>query len=151
MILADDRSLKKHVNDVHDKIRSHVCDKCGYAAAQKGSLQKHMDFVHKVGSKKYKCDQCSYASVQSGNVRNHVKAIHEKIAKVKSHVCEKCGFSTTGMRALQYHMDGFHKMGEKLRCEICSYEVYSQINLNKHMKNVHKIIIRKKFDAAPSD
>ena len=143
--VRDNHTLKKHINDVHDKIRNHICEKCGYAATQKGSLTKHMDFVHKGRDKKFKCEQCPYASIQIGNLNNHIRAVHEKMPKIKSHVCEMCGFATSTKQSLEYHRDGFHKMGEKLRCNRCSYEVYSQRNLIKHMKNVHKEIIRKNW------
>ena len=38
--------LKKHIEAVHENIRSYVCVECGYAATQKIHLKSHWESVH---------------------------------------------------------------------------------------------------------
>merc|ERR1712122_139847 len=96
------------MNNVHNKIKNHACTECGYTAAQKGSLKKHMDAVHKMGDKKYKCDICPYASVFARNVKIHSK-VHDK-PELK---CKLCGFGTYKKKQLQLHRAGCQKVGGK--------------------------------------
>ena len=40
---SDKTHLKNHIKTVHEGIRTHLCDKCDYKAAEKRSLKRHID------------------------------------------------------------------------------------------------------------
>ena len=42
------QNLYRHVKAVHDKIKDHVCEICGFAASQKGHVREHMKNIHKI-------------------------------------------------------------------------------------------------------
>ena len=40
--------LKRHVMDVHEKLRPFHCPQCEYTSARKSYLQNHMKKIHKM-------------------------------------------------------------------------------------------------------
>ena len=63
---AKESYLKKHIQRVHEKKKSHQCNICKYAASQKGHLKSHIQTVH--GNKRpYNCVIClkAYGHQQS--------------------------------------------------------------------------------------
>ena len=131
--------LKRHLNNVHDKINNHVCEDCGYASTIKANLMIHIESIHKRGDKRFKCDQCPYASHQRGSLNVHVKAVHEKIAKIKNHVCELCGFACSRNYYLKKHKESVHKQGgKKFKCEQCPFTSISKANVKRHVEGVHE-------------
>ena len=38
--------MKKHVKAIHDKIRDHICKECGFAAAERNNLNRHIKRMH---------------------------------------------------------------------------------------------------------
>ena len=46
--------MKAHIGEVHEKIKNHRCEGCGYATSRKDRLEKHWDAVHNMGDKKFK-------------------------------------------------------------------------------------------------
>ena len=134
---ASKTHLNIHINDAHDKIRKYSCEQCGYAATQKGSLQKHKLFVHKLGDKKFKCDKCSFASVQRGNLVNHIRHVHEKIPHKKDQVCELCGIAFS-KRTIQTHKESVHKLGKEFKCQFCPFITYRKVHLKRHVDGLHE-------------
>ena len=53
------------------------CDKCPYAASQKGKLQRHVKGVHK-NVKPYQCEKCSYTASQKDSLQRHVRRYMRK-------------------------------------------------------------------------
>ena len=64
-------SIKQHIEAVHEKIKKHVCEECGYAATRKDRLNVHIEAVHKT-IRKHVCGECGYASSDKGHLRRHI-------------------------------------------------------------------------------
>ena len=128
--------LRKHIDGVHEKIKSHFCKECGYATTRKTNLDYHMASVHNIGKKKFKCEQCSHRSIAKAHLRQHIKRVHETI-KIKD--CKDCGYS--------FHLESNFKKhncremrrigGEKYKCKLCAYQSHKKDYLTMHMKYKH--------------
>ena len=70
------RSLKTHIESVHEKIK-YSCNQCDYQATQKGNLKTHIETVHE--KVKYPCNQCGHQFSQQGYLKRHIQSVHEKI------------------------------------------------------------------------
>ena len=122
-------SLNSHVKGVHDKIKNHVCEDCGNAFAQKGTLDKHRQLVHKIGAKELKCEKCNFTSFSKEGIIRHIKVMHEE----KKLICEDCGFGAVYKADLERHRICVHKIGEKMfKCEDCDYASYTKTLLKQH-------------------
>ena len=102
-------NLNDHIRSVHEKIRSHVCEKCGYSSALKQTLKIHRASAHNidVGIKKRKCEKCSYETFKIGRLYQHIRSVHDKI---RSHICEECHYASSTMANLKRHKRQVHKM-----------------------------------------
>ena len=78
--------LQNHIKTVHERIRDHVCQECGYATSEKGHLREHMKGIHKMGNK-VKCDQCPYSSYRKRLLKMHVQRVHDKIFGWEEGIC----------------------------------------------------------------
>ena len=130
------KEMKRHIKRVHEKIRNHVCDKCGYAASQKHHLKSHNESVHNMGDKKFKCEKCPHETTKKSNLKVHIKTVHEKI---RDHVCEECGFAALQKRHLAQHIKGVHKKIRNHPCGQCDFAASQKSNLKNHLEMVHKI------------
>ena len=132
----DKYSLKKHINGVHNNIRSHKCEECGNAFFSKKDLKRHRDSVHKMGDQEFKCEQCPYSTFDKHTLVRHNKAVHEKI---KNHACSECDYATYEKRNLNYHMISSHgKGGKKFKCKKCSYSSPRRHLMVQHNESVHE-------------
>ena len=68
--------LKKHVERVHEKIRSHVCKDCGFAASEKGTLKNHILRKHEK-IKNHVCNECGKAFPLKYYLKKHGKDVHQ--------------------------------------------------------------------------
>ena len=67
--------MRIHIKHMHDKLKDHVCEECGYAASEKGDLKKHRDAVHNTGEK-FKRGLCPYESSWKRHVAKHMRDKH---------------------------------------------------------------------------
>ena len=68
--------MKAHVEEVHEKIKSHNCEECGYATSRRDRLERHWDARHNQGEKKFKCGRCPYSSPENAKLQKHIERIH---------------------------------------------------------------------------
>ncbi|OXA54280.1 Zinc finger protein 91 [Folsomia candida] len=85
--------MLRHVNTVHDRNDTVMCDVCGMRLSCRKSLQNHTK-IHEMepGAKDHQCDQCGlsfrhYASLRRHNQMRHNPATN--MAKFACHMCEK--------------------------------------------------------------
>ena len=130
---AQRSNLKRHVQSIHENIRTHTCKMCGYATSVIENLVKHKEVVHKVQF--LKCSLCPYATPHKVNLVNHIEGVHEGI---RDHVCQDCGYATYNKSQLKEHMKGVHKMGEIIKCDQCPYSSFRERALKMHVQRVHE-------------
>jgi len=129
-------SIKSHVKEVHDKIRDHVCNVCGYATTRKRSLLRHFDAVHKKGEKRFKCEHCPYSSAEKAKVKYHKASVHNIGEKFR---CEKCNYASARKDELKRHAEEKHEGIKRHVCAHCGYATTRHKLLEKHRKSVHDI------------
>jgi uncharacterized C2H2 Zn-finger protein/very-short-patch-repair endonuclease len=63
------------------------CQQCDYVSKRLGDLKKHVKQVHdKI--KDFRCPQCDYKTSRSGNLKQHIKDVHSKIKDFECHICD---------------------------------------------------------------
>lgn len=67
---SDSKSLKKHKEEVHSKLRPFVCSICGHASARKAMLLMHQR--QHTGQKPYKCQLCIFRTADHNSLRKHM-------------------------------------------------------------------------------
>ena len=79
-------NVKRHVDQVHEKITPHICDICSAKFPQKHKLEMHVRTVHQ-GERPYECQFCDSKYTTKQNLDNHIQKAHgEKRAKIPSHI-----------------------------------------------------------------
>ena len=68
--------LKKHIEGVHEKIRSQICKECGYAASEKGTLRRHILRKHEK-IKRHVCNECGKAFPLKYDLKLHEIGVHK--------------------------------------------------------------------------
>jgi hypothetical protein len=124
---STDANLKKHIKQVHDKIKDVVCLQCDYKTSTNNNLQKHIKQVHdKV--KDHECLTCDMKFSTNVDLRRHIKMVHDKI---KNYECLTCDmkFSTNGN--LQKHI------------KICTGEINCSSGEFEIMKVLEKLGLKK--------
>ena len=71
--------LNYHVLYGHEGGKKHTCPECNKCFTYK-SIKRHMDTVH-LKLKNYKCDQCEVAYGQSGDLKRHKIRVHQNVTK----------------------------------------------------------------------
>ena len=93
-------SLKTHVNDIHNKLKSFECKLCNYKCSQNGHLNQHIKMVHEK-MHDFKCDTCDYITSTRGNLTKHIKQVHLRIQDKK---CDTCEFKCSAVDTLTRHI-----------------------------------------------
>ena len=77
-------SLKNHVESVHEKEKTFICEICDYSCSQKPNLKRHVESVHdKI--KPYKCKIYDYSFSQ---MTTHHEPVHNNERPLKYEVPE---------------------------------------------------------------
>ena len=127
-------ALKLHIKSVHDKIKDNVCQECGYACSNKGTLDKHIKAVH-LKLKDYVCEECGSAFFSKANLQLHKQSVH---LNMRNYICEECGMAFNRKSGLKMHKEVVHRKIKKFVCQ-CGYATALSGNLKKHKAAVHKM------------
>ena len=120
--------LKRHIDGVHDKIKSHACDVRGLAFIEKAKLKRHQKGVH-LKIRDHACTQCRATFLELGHLKTHIKYLHNHVEKI--FVCEDCGSSFSLETSLRSHKQSVHDKVRSHICLICKVGFTSKTKLNQ--------------------
>ncbi|CRL02290.1 CLUMA_CG015301, isoform A [Clunio marinus] len=147
------KSLKEHekLHDSNYRKKCSLCDAVIYAR----SLKRHMDTVHKK-LKSFQCKMCSKRFSTLSLKREHEKRhkqnfefekYSEQLNGFSQYNCPNCTLSYENSSSLRKHMQKDCQANEKKRiyrypCKKCSKTFFTKISAAKHMKVEHQIVIK---------
>ena len=161
--------LAQHVYNVHDTSNKeqHQCENCGKDFKTPKGLRDHIKLVHEGQNrtKPYSCNQCdetfksrrrrdAHINKHSGlrpytctecigtflskeYLQKHIKERHSNYTM--KFRCDQCAHFFKDKNKLTSHIKVVHLNIREFMCEICNWASSCRGNLNKHMKNKHKI------------
>ena len=80
--------MKKHILQVHEKVRPYECIMCDGKFSGQNQLTVHIETVHE-GKKKHQCPICNAKFARRHDVTQHLMKIHES-SDDKPHSCTQC-------------------------------------------------------------
>ena len=126
--------LRRHVNDVHERVKEFKCTSCDYAGARSGHLKRHIETVHE-GIKPFICSVCAYSSAQLSTLKQHIESVHERRKPFK---CSVCGYAASRSTDLKHHTASVHQGIKPFKCSLCDYSAGKAGNLKDHNSAVHE-------------
>ncbi|XP_053681929.1 zinc finger protein 431-like [Sabethes cyaneus] len=113
--VSDNRSIKEHIRQVHQKESQPTCNICEKTFTTKPSLERHM-LLH-TNAKPYSCEQCDATFRRLLDYRHHKSKVHDG---VNPHVCSECNQEFKSYQQLYGHKQRVH------RNKIPAYQYYQQ-------------------------
>ncbi|PSN32351.1 hypothetical protein C0J52_21637 [Blattella germanica] len=124
------RMLRVHKDNVHGKLRPHLCNYCGYSASSRSTLKMHMR--QHTGEKPFHCDECDYETADHNSLRRH-KMRH---SGDKPYKCPHCTYACIQSSTYKVHLNTKHKgleTGLLFSCHMCSFRSVRKDNYLAHV------------------
>ncbi|CAL4063985.1 unnamed protein product, partial [Meganyctiphanes norvegica] len=132
------RYLKKHINAVHTKEKTHNCVSCDKIFFSRTSLNNHRKRHH--APRKHLCHLCGKGYVFNVELQRHLKA-HRNQRDFK---CDFCGRSFLKAGELTYHRRS-HTGERPHKCSQCHETFVRPLALRKHIQNKHTENKKRKY------
>ncbi|XP_059488301.1 zinc finger protein 271-like [Neocloeon triangulifer] len=120
-------SVKLHVDNIHRKLRPHLCQVCGSSFITAGHLKLHV-MMH-TGEKNHVCKDCGHAFARIENLTQH-RRIH---TNSRPFLCDFCPRSFTQQSSLKCHRR-IHTGETPYRCQLCPQSFRTKQQLDQHVK-----------------
>ncbi|KAJ9599322.1 hypothetical protein L9F63_010189 [Diploptera punctata] len=124
------RMLRVHKDNVHGKLRPHLCNYCGYSASSRSTLKMHMR--QHTGEKPFHCDECDYETADHNSLRRH-KMRH---SGDKPYKCPHCNYACIQSSTYKAHLNTKHpglESGLMFSCHMCSFRSVRKDNYLAHV------------------
>lgn len=129
---ARERTLRSHVNYVHEKTQKYQCNICKKYFIEKFSLKQHIAKQHNTNTTTrdiFKCPRCPKIYDRKKFLDYHIANHSPKKRKYPCSQCEKVYSSNS---ALKDHIEIIHEGKILYECKICKRSFSSQPNLMLH-------------------
>ncbi|GJQ78916.1 hypothetical protein Trydic_g83 [Trypoxylus dichotomus] len=128
-IFSDTKSLKKHIQGVHNKFKPYVCNICGHKTARKAMLELHLR--QHTGEKPYQCQLCPYRTGDHNSLRRHFMRHSGR----KKYSCPYCSYQSIQSAAYKHHILLKHPGMEGIyRCAHCNFGAVNEHTYRTHIK-----------------
>lgn len=129
---ANPKSLKKHIQSVHDKFKPFICNICGHKTTRKAMLDLHLR--QHTGEKPHQCPVCDYRTGDHNSLRRHAMR-HSGDTK---YACPHCNYQSIQSTSYKNHIASKHPgLGGSFFCTLCSYHTVNENTYNNHVAD-HK-------------
>lgn len=127
----------RHVRDVHEGVRPHLCHTCGKAFKRADALRQH-SLQHLNGPEEvadarlvaYQCPVCDRLCHSKNRLENHL-AVH---SSERAYLCEVCGAAFKTRSVHRKHVVNQHEKPSSFPCNICDRKFNTKYDLERHMK-----------------
>lgn len=124
-----EEDLKRHIDDVHKKIKRYPCDLCEKFFAAKGTRDAHRR-IH-TGEKPFECTECG-KFFRSVNLLGIHKRIHRDY---RPHKCNSCEKAFRSKQKLEAH-EAIHTGIRPYPCDVCNKMFAAKGEATRH-RSVH--------------
>ena len=142
--------LKRHILEVHEKIKDFKCIFCTLAFARRSELKNHIGNKHSDGEKET-CQFCEKSVLKNlfiSHFETHYKPnsqrIHEKSEREKRGdiICNTCFKTFESYEAVKIHGSSEHGLDQSklLKCHFCDKIFEANCYLNHHIMAVHALM-----------
>ena len=134
-------AYERHISKVHGREKLCPCPQCGLFV-QERSLQRHIFSKHTIVELK-NCPKCAYGHKNVKEVERHYARVHTETLITN---CSFCGAMTKNLKRHLIMSQCDKNREEKIayQCDDCGKQFSMQMNLEKHMKNIHENIKNQK-------
>lgn len=118
------RSLKCHIEKVHDKVKRFFCDTCDFGAYLKSQITKHVRTTHVTPG--ISCDWCDYKTTSNYSLEKHLDTQHagKRVAVPCTSVgCNKTFFWRHNLKS---HIMRCHEKIKPFTCSYCGMSFFGQ-------------------------
>ncbi|KAK4876594.1 hypothetical protein RN001_009100 [Aquatica leii] len=142
---ANSKSLKKHIQSVHDKFKPFICNVCGHKTTRKSMLDLHLR--QHTGEKPHQCPVCEYKTGDHNSLRRHVMR-HSGDTK---YACPHCSYQSIQSTSYKNHIASKHPgLGGSYFCTLCSYHTVNENTYNNHLADHKNGLIKENADSNDS-
>ena len=128
--------MERHVNEIHNQEKKHICQLCDKSFFKKDTLEKHAEILHH-SIKNYSCELCETTFGRKHALEIHVKRTHEINSMDRNHICNHCMKSFITMGDLKIHIEVSHYGIKKYGSDKCSLAFGYSYLLKRHFVKCH--------------
>eukprot|EP00095_Tigriopus_kingsejongensis_P007897 maker-scaffold1406_size42870-snap-gene-0.16 protein:Tk07897 transcript:maker-scaffold1406_size42870-snap-gene-0.16-mRNA-1 annotation:"hypothetical protein L798_10673" len=127
---SDSKSLKKHVQAVHSKLKPYICQICNHQSARKTMLEMHMR--QHTGEKPYSCEECPFRTGDHNSLRRH-KMRHTGQRPYK---CPLCEYSCIQSSPFKQHIERKHPEEGQSAVYYCNACQFKSVNRDLYFDHI---------------
>ena len=120
-------NLKKHIKEVHEKVKDFECEICRQRFTSNSSFNNHLETVHK--KRQFECKEYKLSLLL------HDKTVHKRERNFKCEVCPK-KFARTAQ--LKLHVKSVHDKIKDFECKTCFKKFSRKFILLSHISRIHE-------------
>lgn len=125
--------IDKLIDHMAEHFGKYICDKCGAAFVQSGSLEAHVR-CHNKPKVKFPCHICGKEFTTNRSRRVHTATVHEKKAVID---CQKCDERFFNYDQRNKHMELMHGLVRTIPCTMCERTFDHRKTFLTHMESKH--------------